>query len=100
MKEEVKVVLTEEKMETKVDQGQLAARNGGWLLHVKFGDETRASRGPNKGKNGAGKIPTVQRSSATCENRRWVVAEVKPKLDRRARVLGLGELDFCGAKWK
>jgi hypothetical protein len=50
MKEEVKAVLTEEKMETKVDQGQLAARNGGWLLPVKFGDETWASRGPNKGK--------------------------------------------------
>jgi hypothetical protein len=82
MKEEVKAVLTEEKMETKVDQGQLPVRNGGWLLPVKFSDETRASRGPNKGKNGARKIPTVQRSSATCENRWWVVGEVKPELDR------------------
>jgi hypothetical protein len=100
MKEEVKVVLTEEKMEMKVDQGQLAARNGRRLLPMKFGDETRASRGPNKGKNGAGKVPTVQRSSTTCENRWWVVGEVKPELDRRARVLGLGKLDFYRAKWK
>jgi hypothetical protein len=99
-KEEVGGVLTERKMKTEVDQGQLVVREDGRLLRVKFSDESWVSRGPNKGENGAGKVPTVQRSSAMSEIRRWVVGEVKPELDRRARVLGLGELDFCRARWK
>jgi hypothetical protein len=57
MKEEIKVVLTERKTKTEVDQGQLAARDGGWLLPVKFGDESRVSREPNKGKKWCGKGP-------------------------------------------
>jgi hypothetical protein len=36
MKEEVKAVLTE-KMETKVDRGRRAGKNGGWLNPCKFG---------------------------------------------------------------
>jgi hypothetical protein len=50
MKEEVKAVLTERKTKTEVDQGQLAARDGGWLLPVKFDNESQVSREPNKGK--------------------------------------------------
>jgi hypothetical protein len=54
MKEEVNAVLTERKMKTGVDQGQLATRDGGRLLPVKFGDESRVSREPNKGKRWCG----------------------------------------------
>jgi hypothetical protein len=43
MKEEVKAVLTERKTKTEVDQGQLTAKDGGRLLPVKFGDESRVS---------------------------------------------------------
>jgi hypothetical protein len=64
-KEEVGGVLTERKMKAGVDQGQLVARKGGRLLPVKFGDEQWVSRGPNKGENGARKVPTMQWSSAT-----------------------------------
>jgi hypothetical protein len=39
IKEEVKAVLTEEKMETKVDRGRCAGENGGRLYPCKSGDE-------------------------------------------------------------
>jgi hypothetical protein len=48
-KEEVGGVLTERKMKTLVDQGQLVVRKGGRLLPMKFGDESWVARGPNKG---------------------------------------------------
>jgi hypothetical protein len=57
MKEVGKAVLTERKTKTGVDQGQLTARDGGRLLPVKFGGESRVSREPNKGKRWCGEGP-------------------------------------------
>jgi hypothetical protein len=37
MKEEVKAILTEEKMETNVDRGRCVGENGGRLNPCKFG---------------------------------------------------------------